>query len=153
MSKLKNCIEGIIITALGVLFLFFALGVRNNPVPYEIPWVNDVAQAKFLPIVMATMVTILGVVAIIQGLRGKMPPAKYTKEEGKRLGIVLLLTVAYLLGIYYFGFRWPTVIFSVVATLYFNWGKRPWWQMLIICAVYIGVGLFGLPKLIGLRLV
>ncbi len=153
MSKLKNCVEGIVITALGIFFIILAVNIRDNPVPYNIPWVNDVAQAKFLPIVMASMVTILGIVAIIQGLRGKMKPSTYNKEEGKRLGIVLLITVAYLIGIYEFGFRWPTIVFSVIATLYFNWGKRKWWQMIIICAIYIVVGLWGLPKLIGLRLV
>lgn len=153
MSKLKNCVEGLVITALGVAFLIMAISVRKNPVSYDIHWVNTVAQAKFLPVVMAVFITLLGVVATIQGLNGKLTPSTYSKEEGLRLAVVLALTVGYLLGINYFGFRWPTIAFSVVSGVYFNWKKRPWWQILIIIAVYIAVGLFGLPKLIGLRLI
>ena len=102
---------------------------------------------------MASFVTILGIVMIVMGLKGKMTPAKFDKGEPLRLLIVVVLVAAYLLGINYFGFRWPTVAFSVISAVYFNWKKRPWWQMLIIAAVYIVVGLFALPKLIGLRLV
>ena len=153
MSKLKNCIEGLIITALGVFFLILAFGIRNNPIPYGSTWINTVAQAKFLPVVMAVFVTILGVVMIFMGLRGKITPAKFDKGEPLRLLIVAVLVAAYLLGINFFGFRWPTVAFSIVSAVFFNWKKRPWWQMLIIAAAYIVIGLFALPKLIGLRLI
>ena len=153
MSKLKQCIEGIIILALGIFFLILALGVDNNSISYNSPWVNTVAQAKFLPIVMASAVVILGIVAIIAGLKGKMTTATFEKGEALKALIVILISAAYLLGINKFGFRWPTIVFSVVASVYFNWGKRKWWEMLIIAVVYIAVGLFGLPKLIGLRLI
>ena len=153
MSKFKNCIEGLVITLLGGFFLYLAFSVRSNPIPYGSTWINTLAQAKFLPVVMASFVTILGIVMIILGLKGKMTPAKFDKGEPLRLLIVVVLVAAYLLGINYFGFRWPTVAFSVISAVYFNWKKRPWWQMLIIAAVYIVVGLFALPKLIGLRLV
>lgn len=153
MSKLKNCVEGIIITALGGFFLYLAFSVRNNPIPYGSGWINVVAQAKFLPVIMACFVTLLGIVMIILGLMGKLPSAKFDKGEPLRLFIVVVLVAAYLLGINYFGFQWPTIAFSIVSAVFFNWKKRPWWQMLIIAAVYIVVGLWGLPKLIGLRLV
>ena len=153
MQKLKNCLEGIVILAIGIFFLILALNVSDNPISYGSTWVNTVAQAKFLPIVMALAIVILGVVAIIQGLQGKMKAATYEKGEGLKALIVIAITFAYLFSIYKFGFRWPTVVFSVVSTVYFNWGKRKWWQMVIIAAIYIAVGLWGLPKLIGLRLI
>ena len=153
MSKLKNCVEGLVITLLGAFFLYLAFSVRKNPISYGSSWINTVAQAKFLPIIMACFVTILGIVMIIMGLNGKLTTAKFDKGEPLRLLIVVVLVAAYLLGINYFGFTWPTIAFSIISSVYFNWKKRPWWQMLIIAAIYIVVGLWALPALIGLRLV
>ncbi len=153
MSKLKNCTEGIIITALGVFFLYLALTIRDNPIAYGDGLINAIVQAKFLPVIMASFVTILGIAMIISGIRGKLTTARFEKGEPLRLLIVLLLVAAYLLGVNAFSFRWPTVVFSVVSAVYFNWKKRPWWQMILIAAMYIAVGLWALPKLIGLRLI
>jgi len=153
LSKLKNCTEGIIITALGCFFLFLALSIRNNPIPYGSGFISAIVEAKFLPVIMAAFVTILGIAMILAGLQGKLTSAHFEKGEPLRLLIVLLLTSAYLLGVNAFSFRWPTIIFSVVSAVYFNWNRRPWWQMILIAAMYIVIGLWGLPKLIGLRLV
>ena len=153
MSKLKNCTEGILITALGCFFLFLALSIRNNPIPYGTGFISAIVEAKFLPVIMAAFVTILGIAMILAGLQGKLNSARFEKGEPLRLLIVVLLTAAYLLGVNAFSFRWPTIIFSVVSAVYFNWNRRPWWQMILIAAMYIVIGLWGLPKLIGLRLV
>ena len=150
--KWKNCIEGFIITALGLFVLVSALRIVKNPVDAANPWLNIVAQAKFLPIVMGIMIAILGIYMVTQQMKGKLLSAKLEPGEGKRLAVILPLIAAYLLAIYYFKFTIPTILFSAASLFYLNRKKKKLWVLAIICVVYVIVALILLPKLISLRL-
>jgi len=151
-SKWRNCIEGLVITGLGLFFMISAIKIQNNPVSATLPWLNAMTQAKFLPLILSACILVLGIYMTVMQLNGKMLSAKVTAEEGKRLAVVVPMIAAYLIAIYYFDFTIPTIVFSAAILLYLNWKKRKLWNLAIICVIYVVSALIVLPKLINLRL-
>ena len=154
VSKLnwKNSIEGLVITALGLMMLALALSIENNPVSLDIGWVNLFAQAKFTPTIAAAAVLILGILLTVKQLKGTHASAHISKEELKRLAVILPLIAGYLLAVYFSNFTVPTIVYTVAILFYLNVKKNSPWKLALICGIYVFVALIVLPKLIGLRL-
>jgi len=151
-KKLTDAVEGLVITLLGIVFLGLALSIKKNPVAQKIAWVDMLTQAKFMPIVCAVAIIILGLILFTSQLKGKRPSSKLSKGEWIRVGIMVVIVSAYTLAIYFTKFTIPTIIYTAITIFYLNWGKKKPWQLVLICIVYVIVSLFVLPKVIQLRL-
>lgn len=89
------------------MMLALALSIENNPVSLDIGWVNLFAQAKFTPTIAAAAVLILGILLTVKQLKGTHASAHISKEELKRLAVILPLIAGYLLAVYFSNFTVP----------------------------------------------
>lgn len=153
MKKLKRCIEPIIIIILGVFFFIQAIGIKKNPMSMKNDVANVVAQAKFVPILVSSLIIILGIIFLIRELRktGGLE-IKLAKEEFLRLLLLTAIIAAYLISVYFFGFQIPTIVYSVVSVVILNYKNHKWYMIALAIAAYIVVALLILPKLISIRL-
>ena len=59
-KKLRQCAEGLIVTAAGLGYVLLSLGIRRNPVKTDGFW-GLLTEAKFLPLLLSAMLTLQGV--------------------------------------------------------------------------------------------
>ena len=152
MDKFKRGTEGLVITAIGLFFLYLSLKIRNNPVSVENPFLNFFTQAKALPLLCAILLIILGLLLTAQMISGKIKTSGLSKETMGRVGILTLLTVAYLIAVSKIGFLYPTILYVGAMLFYLNFGRKKWWQLLLITAAYVAVALYLTPFILNLKL-
>lgn len=152
-NKFISCIPGIIVAAVGGWFLYLSLKIRNNPVKIEDKTLNFLAQARFLPLVVSVILIIMGVLFAIELYRGKATcESGMTKGMFRREVILTVLTVAYLIITSKVGFLYPTIAYLAAMLFYLNWGKKKWWVLLILTAVFTFVAIYVTPLILQLKL-
>lgn len=150
-QKLKQGAEGIVIILIGLFLLINSINIPQNPIKYE-GMTNVLAQAKFVPLVMSVGVLVLGIILFLKQVKGKDKSAQLTKDEWIRMGIVVVLTVAYIISAYLFKFMIPTIVYAFAIVFFLNWKARKLWQLLVFSLLVIVLGLYGMPLLINLKL-
>ena len=150
-QKLKQGAEGIVIMLTGLFLLVNSINIPNNPIKQE-GMANVLAQAKFVPIVMSAGVLILGAVLFLKQVGGKDKSASLTKAEWTRMGVVLVLTAAYIFAAYMFKFMIPTIVYAFALVFFLNWKARKSWQIVFFAILVIALGLYGMPLLINLKI-
>lgn len=151
-KRLKQSVEGLVIIAIGLFLLINSVRISNNPIEYN-GWTNVLAQAKFMPIVMSSGVTVLGFILFIKQYVGKDHcNGKLSKEEWIHLLVCVVLISAYSVCTYLFNFFYPTILFAFSIFAYLNWKTRKKWVIVLIALLAIVLGLYGMPLLINLRL-
>ena len=150
-QKLKQGAEGIVIILIGLFLLINSINIPQNPIKYE-GMTNVLAQAKFVPLVMSVGVLALGIILFLKQVKGKDKSAQLTKDEWIRMGIVVVLTVAYIISAYLFKFMIPTIVYAFAIVFFLNWKARKLWQLLVFSLLVIVLGLYGMPLLINLKL-
>lgn len=150
-KKLKQGAEGLIVVAIGLFLLINSMNIASNPIRYK-GWTNVLAQAKFIPIVMSAGIIILGAVLFAKQTYGKSKTAELTKSEWFRMGVVLLMTVAYCFAVTKVKFMFPTIVYALGMIFFLNWGKKKIWVLTVISLAAIALGLYVMPLLINLRL-
>ena len=151
LKKIKQGAEGLVIIAIGLFLLINALNIPTNPIKYE-GWTNILAQAKFMPTLMGSGITILGAVLFIKQMKGVDKSNQLTKAEWTRMGIVLLLTAVYIFCVYKFKFMIPTMVFAFAIIFFLNWKSKKLWQLVALSVLAIVLGLYAMPYLINLKL-
>ena len=151
LKKIKQGAEGLVIIAIGLFLLINALNIPTNPIKYE-GWTNVLAQAKFMPTLMGSGVTVLGIVLFVKQMKGVDESNQLTKAEWTRMGIVLLLTAVYILCVYKFKFMIPTIVFAFAIIFFLNWKSKKVWQLVALSVLAIVLGLYAMPYLINLKL-
>ncbi len=151
LQKIKQGAEGLVVILIGLFLLVNALNIQTNPIKYE-GWTNVLAQAKFMPTLMSAGITILGVVLFIKQMKGLDKSNQLTRAEWTRMGIVLVLLVAYIIGVYKFKFMIPTILFAFAIIFFLNWKKKKVWQLAALSVLAIVLGLYVMPYLINLKL-
>lgn len=153
IKTLKNIAEGLVIILVGVFFLVLSLGIKQNPVKLEHQALNIFVQAKFVPMMSAVFIILLGIIYSFQLYREKaatkasMPP----KMLGREL-ILTAMTVAYLVIASKVGFLIPTIIYFAGMLFYLNWGKKKWSTLLILTGVYTVATIYVTPWILQLNL-
>ena len=138
-KKLRQCAEGLIVTAAGLGYVLLSLGIRRNPVKTDGFW-GLLTEAKFLPLLLSAMLTLQGVRLTAALWKGQEVSAG-GHSITKRSVSVVLLTLAYLLLISKVGF-----------TLFLlNRGRRPL-ELLLLSGVYCLAALLLIPGVLGLQL-
>lgn len=151
LKKIRQGGEGLVIILIGLFLLVNALRIPTNPIKYE-GWTNILAQAKFMPTLMACGITILGTVLFVKQMKGADKSNQLTKAEWIRMGTVLLLMVLYIFGVYKFKFMIPTILFAFAILFFLNWKQKKLWQLVALSLLAIVLGLFVMPYLINLKL-
>lgn len=151
LKKVKQGAEGLVIILIGLFLLINALNIPTNPIKYE-GWTNVLAQAKFMPTLMGCGITILGVILFVKQMRGADKSNQLTKAEWARMGIVLLMTAAYVFGVFKFKLMIPTILYAFAIIFFLNWKNKKVWQLVAISALAIVLGLYAMPYLINLKL-
>ena len=146
-AKLRQCMEGLIITAAGVVFTVLSANIRNNPVSVE-GALNIIVQAKFIPLLISLLIVLQGIGLTISQWKGK---ERTTSDGGftARGLTVVLLTVAYLIIVFYVGFTIPTVIYIGALLFIANDGRNPL-QLLLLTALYSVIALAVIPSVLNL---
>ena len=150
-KKIKQGAEGLVIVVLGLFLLINSLLIKANPIHQE-GWAGVLSQAKFVPVVVSCGVLALGIVLFLKEMKGQDQSTKMARAEWFRLGVVLLLTTAFILGVYFVNFMIPTILFAVAVFFFLNWKKRKTVQIVFFAALAIFLGLVGMPLLINLTL-
>ena len=143
-KKLRQCAEGLIVTAAGLGYVLLSLGIRRNPVKTDGFW-GLLTEAKFLPLLLSAMLTLQGV---------RLTAALWKGQEvsaGGHSVSVVLLTLAYLLLISKVGFTLPTAAYLTAILFLLNRGRRPL-ELLLLSGVYCLAALLLIPGVLGLQL-
>jgi hypothetical protein len=172
MTKRKERIEGAIVLALGVVFLILALMIRNNPIKLK-GWVNIVAQAKFLPSVIAVVVIVLGVKMLIdafrkpavsadqvskvkqieiEGVVDNNPEDKSTSQFEPNAWITVLIIIGYFALLPLVGFRIATALFIPCILLFLNLKNNKLIIIISVSAIFYVATMFVTPLVLGLRI-
>lgn len=150
-EKKKLCLEGPIMTLLGIVCLILSLKIRNNPV--KVPgFLNVLVQAKMVPILVSILIIILGIVMTIQLQKGLLSSAKLPRETWLRVLILTVMTVVYLVVASKIGFLIPTFAYCFLMLLYLNWKQKNPVLLLGIAAVYTAVAVYLVPWVLRLNL-
>lgn len=148
-SKLLKCAEGLIVTAAGVLFTVLSLQIRKNPIKVE-GMLNMFIQAKFIPLVLSVLITLLGIVFTVFLWKGKERTLLEEKFSFREIAVVLL-TLAYLAVVSLVGFMFPTPVYLCALLFLVNRGRKPL-QLLLLSALYTVVTLLLIPGILNLHL-
>lgn len=151
VKKLKQGAEGLVIILIGLFLLINSVNIQKNPIQYE-GWTNVLAQAKFMPIIMSVGIVALGVILFAKQMKGQDKSNQLTKAEWKRMGIVLLMMVAYIIGVYKFKFMIPTILFAFAVIFFLNWKRKKVWELVLLSLLAIVLGLYAMPYLINLKI-
>lgn len=149
--KLKQGAEGIVIMLIGLFLLVNSINIPNNPIK-QTGMANVLAQAKFIPIVMSAGVLILGAILFLKQVGGKDNSTHMEKAEWIRMGVVLVLTAAYIFAAFKFKFMIPTIVYAFALVFFLNWKARKVWQIVLFAILVIALGLYGMPFLINLKI-
>ena len=91
-------------------------------------------------------------VLFLKQVGGKDKSASLTKAEWTRMGVVLVLTAAYIFAAYMFKFMIPTIVYAFALVFFLNWKARKSWQIVFFAILVIALGLYGMPLLINLKI-
>jgi len=150
-EKKKLCLEGPIMTVLGIVCLILSLKIRKNPVKVE-GFLNILVQAKMVPILVSILIIILGIVMTIQLQKGQLTSVKLPKETWMRVLILTVMTVVYLVVASKVGFLVPTFVYCFLMLLYLNWKQKNPVLLLGIAAIYTAVTVYLVPWILRLNL-
>lgn len=147
--KLRQCAEGLIVSAVGVLFTVLSAGIRANPVAVD-GAVGVLVQAKFVPLALSVLITLRGIGLTAALWRGT---EKTVRDGGvtMRTLTVVLVTVAYLFLVAGVGFALPTVVYTGLLLFLVNRDRKPLF-LLALTALYAFITLLLIPSLLNLRL-
>ena len=134
-KKLRQCAEGLIVTAAGLGYVLLSLGIRRNPVKTDGFW---------------GLLTLQGVRLTAALWKGQEVSAG-GHSITKRSVSVVLLTLAYLLLISKVGFTLPTAAYLTAILFLLNRGRRPL-ELLLLSGVYCLAALLLIPGVLGLQL-
>lgn len=149
-KKLRQCAEGLIVTAAGLGYVLLSLGhPAENPVKTDGFW-GLLTEAKFLPLLLSAMLTMQGVRLTAALWKGQEVSAG-GHSITKRSVSVVLLTLAYLLLISKVGFTLPTAAYLTAILFLLNRGRRPL-ELLLLSGVYCLAALLLIPGVLGLQL-
>ena len=148
-SKLLQCVEGLVVTAAGAVFTVLSLQIRKNPIKVE-GALNLFVQAKFIPLVLSLLITLLGIVFVIAQWKGKEQTAREDKFSLREVAVIAL-TVAYLALVSLVGFVIPTPVYLCALLFLVNKGRKPL-QLLLLAALYSVVTLLVIPGILNLQL-
>lgn len=152
-NSLKNAAEGLIVILIGVFFLILSLGVKQNPVKVD-GALNWFVQAKFLPVVVSVCIILLGIGYTVQLITKKAHTnTGMDMKMMSREAILTIMTVAYLVIVSKVGFLYPTIVYLAGMLFYLNWGKKKWWVLLILTAVYTVATIYLTPLILQLNLI
>jgi len=150
-EKKKLCLEGPIMTVLGIVCLILSLKIRKNPVKVE-GFLNILVQAKMVPILVSILIIILGIVMTIQLQKGQLTSVKLPKETWMRVLILTVMTVVYLVVASKVGFLVPTFVYCFLMLLYLNWKQKNPVLLLGIAAIYTAATVYLVPWILRLNL-
>jgi len=150
-EKKKLCLEGPLMTALGIVCLILSLKIRKNPVKVE-GFLNILVQAKMVPILVSILIIILGIVMTIQLQKGQLTSVKLPKETWMRVLILTVMTVVYLVVASKVGFLVPTFVYCFLMLLYLNWKQKNPVLLLGIAAIYTAAAVYLVPWILRLNL-
>ena len=150
-ERKKLCLEGPIMTVLGIVCLILSLKIRKNPVKVE-GFLNVLVQAKMVPILVSILIIILGIVMTIQLQKGQLTSVKLPKETWMRVLILTVMTVVYLVVASKVGFLVPTFVYCFLMLLYLNWKQKNPVLLLGIAAIYTAATVYLVPWILRLNL-
>ena len=150
-EKKKLCLEGPIMTALGIVCLILSLKIRNNTVKVE-GFLNVLVQAKMVPILVSILIIIMGIIMTLQIQKGILKTATLPKETWVRVLILTAMTVVYLVVTSKVGFLVPTFVYCFLMLLYLNWKQKNPVLLLGIAALYTAVTVYLVPWMLKLSL-
>ena len=151
-KKNRGWIEGVVITLIGLVCLYLALTIPNNPVKRAEGFVGFMAEAKLFPLIASCVITILGIVMTGSDLvkNRKAPP--FSKGELVRTLFLLAATVIYVVLIHKIGFLISTFLYLGATLFYYNYKERKWYVILALTAAFTVIGAYLVPLAINLRL-
>lgn len=159
MIRLKEKhIEGGIIVLIGIFIIISSLNLPNNPVQIG-GWVGFVTEARFLPLVIGVMVTLLGIRMIIDK-RGNTDYLNlltiivnmHKNLLVKRLTVVIGITLIYIILIGIIPFAIATFIYFALTIVYINFGKLRLVKLFVISAVFTVFIAYLLPAVLKIPL-
>ena len=148
-SKLTHCAEGLIVTAAGAVFTVLSLRIRSNPISVE-GVLNLFVQARFIPLLLSVLITLLGVGFTVSQWKKAEATAKAEKFSLRELSVIAL-TVAYLVILSCIGFAIPTPVYLCALLFLVNRGRKPL-QLLLLTALYSLIALLVIPGILNLQL-
>ncbi len=119
-EKIKNSIEGIIVTIFGIVCVYLALSIPNNPIRQERAWVNFMTQARLFPLISGVTITILGSVLLLRQFKGTVGSIKVFRDDALRFSFLFIVTLLYVILIGKIGFKVSTLIYLSVTLFYYN---------------------------------
>lgn len=138
--------------ALGVACLLLALSVPSNPIRQPNPLLDLVTQARFLPLMSALVITLLGVAMVAKQLRGAMATAPVPRQELLRAAVLVGLTAAYAALVVSVGFVLPSAGYLAACLFYLNRGARRWYILALLAVLFTGVATLLVPRLLNIAL-
>lgn len=148
-SKLLQCAEGLIVTAAGTIFIILSLQIRSNPVSVD-GAVNLLVQAKFIPLLLSVLITILGGILAVSQLKGRNPSSSDGGLTPRALAVTGL-TAAYLILVSFLGFMFPSAVYMGAMMFLLNKDKKPL-HLLLLTALYAIIALLLIPGILNLQL-
>lgn len=150
-EKLLRSGEGLVVTALGLLFLLLSLAIPSNPVPVAgaARWLSE---ARALPLLLSAAVAVLGGVHTAALWRGRTAPVPPEGAPGWP-ALLILITVAYLAVTSVVGFPVPTAAY--LAGMLLLCGRKenkPLPLLLGLAVLYAVLALWAIPSVLRLRL-
>ena len=132
-KKLRQCAEGLIVTAAGLGYVLLSLGIRRNPVKTDGFW-GLLTEAKFLPLLLSAMLTLQGVRLTAALWKGQEVSAGGHSITKRSVSVVL-----------------PTAAYLTAILFLLNRGRRPL-ELLLLSGVYCLAALLLIPGVLGLQL-
>lgn len=148
-NEITKCAEGLIVTVAGIVFTVLSLQIRNNPISLDGP-LNMLVQAKFIPLLLSILITVLGAVLTVALWKGRDTAVSQACLTPRAL-MVTSLTVAYLVIVSYIGFAIPTVVYMGAMLFLLNKDKKPL-HLLLLTVVYSIIALLLIPGVLNLQL-
>ncbi len=119
-EKLKNSIEGIVVTVAGIGCVYLALSIPSNPIRQDKAWVNFMTQARLFPLISGVSIFILGLILLLRQLKGSVKAIKISRDDVLRFSILFIATLAYVILINKIGFKISTLIYLGITLFYYN---------------------------------
>ncbi len=149
-EKLSRAGEGLVVTAVGLLFLLLSLTIPDNPV--SVPGTAGLlAQARALPLLLSAAMTAVGVGHTVALWRGRVRTE--AAVPAGRGWMPALATTVYLIVTAAWGFLLPTMAYLLVMLVLWGRGEKQRLPLLVgLALLYGAVALWLIPGLLRLRL-
>ncbi len=153
-NNFKKCIEGIVITLIGIIAIVCSLGIQDNPVKMS-GWVGFVAQARFFPLLTGVLITVLGLrLTFFLNKNTDKSLVEYDINKKEFLNILILICIVclYLLGVTYIGFAISTLVYLFVIMFYLNYKKYKTYIIIGIIIVFFVVSNYAIPAMLRINM-